>query len=79
MNWENIERSWKNWNNYKVNDKKQWSKLSDDQLDSTSGRREQLSSKVQQTYGISKEETEKQVAEWQSRQRDEHQPAQLVK
>ena len=79
MNWENIERSWKNWNNYKVNAKKQWSKLSDEQLDSTSGRREQLSSKVQQTYGISKEETEKQVAEWQSRQRDEHQPAQLVK
>jgi uncharacterized protein YjbJ (UPF0337 family) len=67
MNWENIERGWKN---YKLNAKHQWGKLSDEQLDNTSGRRDQLFSKVQQAYSLSKEETEKQVAEWQSRQRD---------
>ena len=33
--------------------------------------RDQLSRKVQEAYGISKEDTEKQVAEWQSRQRDQ--------
>lgn len=36
-----------------------------------SGKREQISSKVQQAYGISKEEKEKQLTEWQSRQRDQ--------
>jgi uncharacterized protein YjbJ (UPF0337 family) len=72
MNWENIERSW---TNYKANAKQQWNKLSDEQLDSTSGKREQLASSVQQAYGISTEETEKQVAEWQSRQRDQQQRA----
>ena len=56
MNWD--ERSW---TTYKVNAKLQWSKLSD----------EELSSKLQQAYGISKEETEKQVAEWQLRLRDQ--------
>jgi uncharacterized protein YjbJ (UPF0337 family) len=36
-----------------------------------SGKREQISSKVQQACGISKEESEKQFAEWQLRQRDQ--------
>jgi uncharacterized protein YjbJ (UPF0337 family) len=67
MNWENIERGWKN---YKADAKQQWSKLSDEQLDHTSGKRDQLFNKVQQAYSLSKEDTEKQVAEWQSRQRD---------
>ena len=76
MNWENIERGW---NNYKANAKQQWSKLSNEQLDSMSGKRDQLASKVQQAYSLTKEETEKQVAEWQSRQRDQQQAPQAMK
>jgi uncharacterized protein YjbJ (UPF0337 family) len=76
MNWQNIESSWQN---YKANAKQQWNKLSDEQLDGTLGKRDMLSSKVQETYGITKEETEKQVTEWQSRQRDQQQPARPVK
>jgi uncharacterized protein YjbJ (UPF0337 family) len=68
MNWETIESGWKN---FQPNAKQQWSKLSDEQLSGTLGKREQLSTRVQEAYGISKEETEKQVAEWQARQKDQ--------
>jgi uncharacterized protein YjbJ (UPF0337 family) len=76
MNWQNIESGW---NNYKAGAKQQWSRLSDEQLDGTMGKRDMLSSRVQEAYGISKEETERQLTEWQSRQRDQQQPASSVK
>ena len=44
MNWSTIESGWKD---YKANAKQQWSKLSDEQIANTQGRREQLSSEVQ--------------------------------
>jgi uncharacterized protein YjbJ (UPF0337 family) len=43
------------------------------------GKRDMLSSRVQEAYGISKEETERQLTEWQSRQRDQQQPVSSVK
>jgi uncharacterized protein YjbJ (UPF0337 family) len=76
MNWQNIESGWKN---YKAGAKQQWSRLSDEQLDGTMGNRDMLSSRVQQAYGISKEETERQLTDWQSRQRDQQQPPHSVK
>ncbi|MHB8167082.1 MAG: CsbD family protein [Sulfuricella sp.] len=51
--------------------KQQWGKLTDDQLDVIAGKREHLSGKIQETYGITKEETEKQISEWQARQKDQ--------
>jgi uncharacterized protein YjbJ (UPF0337 family) len=42
MNWSTIENGW---NDYKAAAKLQWSKLSDEQLDGTMGKREQLSSR----------------------------------
>ena len=36
----------------------------------SAGKRDQLASKIQETYGISKDETEKQLAEWQGRQKE---------
>jgi len=67
MNWSNIETGW---NQYKVDAKTQWSKLSDQQIEGTLGKREQLSISVQQAYALSKEETERQISAWQSRQVD---------
>lgn len=64
MNWDRIEGNWKQ---LKGNVKEQWGKLTDDQLDVIAGKREHLSGVIQETYGISKEETEKQVADWQAR------------
>ena len=65
MDWSTIERGWKD---YKGNAKLQWSKLSDEQVIGTLGKRENLSARVQEAYSLSKEEVERQIADWQSKQ-----------
>ena len=65
MNWNTIESGW---NNYKANAKQQWSKLSDEQVSGTQGKRDQLCSRVQEAYSVSKEDAERQVSDWQSKQ-----------
>ena len=67
MNWDRIEGNWKQ---LKGNVKQQWGKLNDDHLDVIAGKRGQLSGKIQEVYGITKEETEKQISDWQARQKD---------
>ena len=62
MNWDRIEGNWKQ---FKGNAKQQWGKLTDDQLDVIAGKRESLVGKIQETYGLTKDETEKQVAAWE--------------
>jgi uncharacterized protein YjbJ (UPF0337 family) len=67
MNWDRIEGNWKQ---FKGNVKAQWGKLTDDQLDVIAGKRENLAGKIQETYGISRDETEKQLSDWQQRVKD---------
>lgn len=67
MNWDRIEGNWKQFKGYA---KQQWGRLTDDQLDVTAGKRDKLVGKIQETYGISKEESEKQVSTWQSAQKE---------
>jgi len=68
MNWDRIEGNWKQ---FKGNVKQQWGKLTDDQLDVIGGKRQNLSGKIQEAYGITKDETEKQISEWQARQKEQ--------
>jgi len=70
MNWDRIEGNWKQ---FKGNAKEQWGKLTDDQLDVIAGKRDNLAGRIQEAYGISKDETEKQLAEWQNRMKDKTQ------
>jgi uncharacterized protein YjbJ (UPF0337 family) len=72
MNWTNIEDGW---NEYKANAKQQWSKLTAQQVDGTMGKREQLSTQVQAAYSVNKEEAERQIADWQSKQVAQQAPA----
>jgi uncharacterized protein YjbJ (UPF0337 family) len=72
MNWSTIENGW---NDYKANAKQQWSKLSDEQINNMHGKRENLVSKVQEAYSLTKEETERQVSDWQSKQMQKQAPA----
>ncbi|MEO6928875.1 MAG: CsbD family protein [Casimicrobiaceae bacterium] len=58
MNWDRIEGNWKQ---VKGKAKDQWGKLTDDQLDVIGGKRDQLVGKVQESYGLGKDEAEKQV------------------
>lgn len=61
MNWDQIEGKWKE---FKGQAKVKWGELTDDELDVAEGRRDQLVGKIQQKYGIAKEEAERQVDDW---------------
>jgi uncharacterized protein YjbJ (UPF0337 family) len=67
MNWDRIEG---NWQQAKGRIKAQWDKLTDDHLETISGKREHLVGKVQECYGIHKDEAERQVGDWESRNHD---------
>ena len=62
MNWSRIEGNWKQVKGKVI---EQWGKLTDDDLDVVGGRREQLAGKIQERYGIAKDEAEKQIATWE--------------
>lgn len=61
MNWEQVESKWKQ---LMDSAKENWSKLTDDDLQEISGKREQLAGKIQETYGLTRREAEKQVWDW---------------
>lgn len=67
MNWDRIQGDWKQ---LKGNIKVRWGKLTDDELDVIAGKRDVLAGKIQEAYGISKEEAERQVNEWQKEQKE---------
>jgi uncharacterized protein YjbJ (UPF0337 family) len=67
MNWDQIQGNWKQITGHA---KEQWGKLTDDDFDVVAGRREQLAGKIQERYGVAKEEAEKQIAEWQRKASD---------
>jgi uncharacterized protein YjbJ (UPF0337 family) len=67
MDWARIARNWKH---FKDNAKRHWVKLSDEQLEVVAGNRDQLAGKIQEVYGVSKEVAEKQLAAWQSAQKE---------
>lgn len=64
MNWDQVKGNWKQFQG-KV--KEQWGKLTDDQLDVIDGRRDQLAGKLQEAYGIGKEEAERQISKFETR------------
>ena len=72
MNWSTIESGW---NEFKSSARQQWSKLSDEQINGTMGKREHLSAKVQEAYALSREETDRQISDWQSKQTEKQAPA----
>jgi uncharacterized protein YjbJ (UPF0337 family) len=44
--------------------KTKWGKLTDDDIDVINGQEEQLIGRIQERYGIAKEEAQRQVKEW---------------
>ncbi len=67
MNWDTIEGNWKQ---FKGKAKEQWGELTDDSLDVVAGKRDQLSGKIQESYGITKDEADKQIDDFAARHRD---------
>lgn len=64
MNWEQVRG---NWNQLKGGVKQQWGKLTDDDLTYVEGSRDKLVGRVQERYGIEKDEAERQLKDWESR------------
>ena len=62
MSWDRIEGSWKEVTG-KV--KEQWGKLTDDDLTTIAGKRDQLAGKIQERYGIGKDVAESQISDWE--------------
>jgi uncharacterized protein YjbJ (UPF0337 family) len=55
------------WKQVKGKVKQQWGKLTDDDLKQLEGHSDQLAGKLQERYGLAKEEAERQAKEFRSR------------
>lgn len=58
MNWDTIKGNWKQ---FQGGVREQWGKLTDDDLEVIAGKRDILCGKIQERYGIAKEEAERQI------------------
>jgi len=61
MNWTQIEGRWQTLTGQL---KSQWGKLTDDDLANVAGKKDQLIGKLQERYGIVKDDAEKQIDKW---------------
>lgn len=66
MNWDRIEGNWKQ---FKGHMKEKWGKLTDDGLDVIAGNKDKLAGKLQEAYRLSRDEADRQIADWEARQR----------
>ncbi|HYP83864.1 CsbD family protein [Variovorax sp.] len=67
MNKDTMEGNWKQ---IKGKVREQWGKLTDDDFDVIAGKRDQLLGRIQERHGISRDEAERQVKDWESRNPD---------
>jgi len=59
--WEQIAGKWKQFGGEV---KKKWGKLTDDELMQINGSRDILAGKLQEKYGLAKEQANKQIDDW---------------
>jgi uncharacterized protein YjbJ (UPF0337 family) len=62
--WDMIAGKWKQ---AKGEVQKQWGKLTDDDIDQIEGEREKLMGRLQERYGMTKEEANREIDEWAER------------
>ncbi|HKG73299.1 MAG TPA: CsbD family protein [Aestuariivirgaceae bacterium] len=65
MNWDRVEGNWKT---LKGQVKQQWGRLTDDDLDVIDGKREELLGRIQNAYGMSRDDADRQIREWEKNQ-----------
>jgi uncharacterized protein YjbJ (UPF0337 family) len=58
MNWDQIAG---NWTQFKGYVKEKWGKLTDDDLNVIAGKKDQILGRLQERYGYSKEQAEKEI------------------
>lgn len=62
MDWERISTNWPHWRD-RVRER--WGRLSEVELTTIAGRREMLSARIQEAYGLSGEEADRQLRNWE--------------
>jgi len=63
MNWDQIEGKWKQ---MKGDIRTRWGKLTDDDLQLIGGQKDKLVGRIQERYGLQKDEAQRQVDDWHS-------------
>jgi uncharacterized protein YjbJ (UPF0337 family) len=63
MNWDQISGEWKQFTGAA---KKRWGELTDNDVAVVEGNRDQLSGRLQERYGYSKEVAEREISDWLS-------------
>ena len=63
MDWVRIEIDW---TRFRHAAKRRWDRLGEQQLLAIRGRRHLLAARITDAYGISREDAERQLAEWQA-------------
>ena len=58
MNWDQVKGDWKQ---FKGKVKEKWGKLTDDDLTTIEGKKDQLAGKLQERYGYGKEEASREL------------------
>ncbi len=61
MNWDQVEGKWKQ---LKGEAKTRWGKLTDDDLDVVAGQRDKLIGRIQERYGVAKDQAQREVEDW---------------
>lgn len=61
MDWDQIEGNWKL---FKGCVKETWGKLNDDEIHQIAGRRDRFIGKLQERYGIAREDADAQIRKW---------------
>jgi uncharacterized protein YjbJ (UPF0337 family) len=61
MNWDRVEGNWKQ---FTGKAKENWGKLTDDDLTVINGKQDQLIGRIQERYGVAKDDAQKQVNRW---------------
>ncbi len=64
MNWNIVEGNWKQ---FKGMIKGQWGKVTDDRVDEITGKGDELAGKIQETFGATQDQAEKQVKQFEER------------
>lgn len=72
MNWDRVEGNWKQ---LKGKAREKWGKLTDSDFEQIAGKKDQLIGRIQERYGITREEAQKQADEWVRAQQFQEEPS----
>jgi uncharacterized protein YjbJ (UPF0337 family) len=68
MNWDRIEGNWKQFTGQA---RQKWGKLTDSDWQMVAGRKDELVGRIQERYGIARDEADRQADEWAKALREE--------